>query len=135
MQLPATGYGLRYEYGMFKQSIVNGWQKENADNWLREADPWEIARPHEKVEVKLNCSFQVRGGQFRSDTGQAIELIRHSVRPSHSGLRGKDDQYVAACGLPRRRTISIFRSSAPETSSGSRGDSGSGVAYPCIVPE
>ena len=64
MQLPATGYGLRYEYGMFKQSMVNGWQKENADNWLRECDPWEIARPTEKVEVKLNCSIQVRGGQF-----------------------------------------------------------------------
>jgi len=48
MQLPATGYGLRYEYGMFKQSIVNGWQKENADNWLRKGDPWEVARPHEK---------------------------------------------------------------------------------------
>jgi starch phosphorylase len=64
MQLPATGYGLRYEYGMFKQSIANGWQKENADNWLRESDPWEIARPSERVEVKLNCSIQVRGGQF-----------------------------------------------------------------------
>ena len=64
MQLPATGYGLRYEYGMFRQSIANGWQKENADNWLRESDPWEIARPPEKVEVKLNCSIQVRGGQF-----------------------------------------------------------------------
>jgi starch phosphorylase len=64
MQLPATGYGLRYEYGMFKQSIANGWQKENADNWLREADPWEIARPPEKVKVKLNCSIKVRGGHF-----------------------------------------------------------------------
>jgi starch phosphorylase len=64
MQLPATGYGLRYEYGMFKQSIADGWQKENADNWLRERDPWEIARPSERVEVKLNCSIQVRGGQF-----------------------------------------------------------------------
>jgi starch phosphorylase len=64
MQLPATGYGLRYEYGMFKQSIVNGWQLESADNWLRDADPWEIARAHEKVEVKLNCSFKLRGGGF-----------------------------------------------------------------------
>src|SRR5215471_20693367 len=64
MQLPATGYGLRYEYGMFRQSFVNGWQQENPDNWLRDADPWEIARAHEKVEVKLNCSFKVRDGRL-----------------------------------------------------------------------
>jgi glycogen phosphorylase len=64
MQLPATGYGLRYEYGMFKQSIVDGWQKENPDNWLRDNDPWEVARPHEKVEVKLNVTFQLRAGNF-----------------------------------------------------------------------
>src|SRR5215471_5209085 len=35
MQLPAMGYGLRYEYGIFKQTIENGWQKEQPDNWLR----------------------------------------------------------------------------------------------------
>ena len=75
MQLPATGYGLRYEYGMFKQSIVNGWQQENADNWLRDTDPWEIARPHEKVEVKLNCSFQLRGGSFQVVPGRPSSLI------------------------------------------------------------
>ncbi len=75
MQLPATGYGLRYEYGMFKQSIANGWQQENADNWLRDTDPWEIARPHEKVEVKLNCSFQLRGGSFQVVRGEPSSLI------------------------------------------------------------
>ncbi len=64
MQLPATGYGLRYEYGMFRQSFVNGWQREDPDNWLRDGDPWEIARAHEKVEIKLNCSFKLRGGRF-----------------------------------------------------------------------
>ena len=75
MQLPATGYGLRYEYGMFKQSLVNGWQKENADNWLRKSDPWEVARPHEKVEVKLNCSFQLRAGSFQIIPGRPSTLI------------------------------------------------------------
>jgi starch phosphorylase len=75
MQLPATGYGLRYEYGMFKQSIVNGWQQESGDNWLRDTDPWEIARPHEKVEIKLNCTFQLRGGVLHAIPGRPSTLI------------------------------------------------------------
>ena len=64
MQLPATGYGLRYEYGMFRQSFVNGWQRENPDNWLRDGDPWEICRAHERVEIKMNVSFKLRDGHF-----------------------------------------------------------------------
>jgi starch phosphorylase len=44
MQLPAMGYGLRYEYGIFKQAIRDGWQGEQPDNWLRRPDPWEVAR-------------------------------------------------------------------------------------------
>jgi starch phosphorylase len=56
MQLPAMGYGLRYEYGMFRQSLARGWQREQPDNWLRRSDPWEVARSDEKVEVHLNCS-------------------------------------------------------------------------------
>jgi starch phosphorylase len=74
MQLPATGYGLRYEYGVFRQSIVNGWQKEKGDNWLRQSDPWEVPRPTETVEVKLNCSIQVRGGQFEVTPGRPSSL-------------------------------------------------------------
>src|SRR5271166_2639331 len=75
MHLPATGYGLRYEYGMFKQSIVDGWQKETADNWLRDDDPWEIARPHEKVEVKVNCTFHLRGGNIEVIENRPSTLI------------------------------------------------------------
>src|SRR5580658_9015397 len=75
MQLPATGYGLRYEYGMFKQTIVDGWQKENPDNWLRTPDPWEIARPNERVEIKLNCSFEVSGGSLQAIIGKPSNLI------------------------------------------------------------
>src|ERR1700732_2582023 len=62
MQLPAMGYGLRYEYGMFKQTIQDGWQREQPDNWLRRQDPWEVARPNETVEVKLNCTVEMHGG-------------------------------------------------------------------------
>src|SRR5229473_3546260 len=75
MQLPATGYGLRYEYGMFRQSFVNGWQREEPDNWLRDGDPWEIARPHEKVEIKLNCSFKVRDGHVVMIPNQLSSLF------------------------------------------------------------
>jgi starch phosphorylase len=75
MQLPAMGYGLRYEYGIFKQTIQDGWQLEKPDNWLRRQDPWEVARPHEKVEVKLNCSFEIRGGTLRAIPGRPSTLI------------------------------------------------------------
>ena len=75
LQFPAMGYGLRYEYGIFKQSIQNGWQMEQPDNWLRRQDPWEVARPHESVEVKLNCSFEVRSGELRVIPGRPSTLI------------------------------------------------------------
>ena len=75
MQLPAMGYGLRYEYGMFRQTIQDGWQREQPDNWLRRPDPWEVARPNDSVEVKLNCSFEVRGGNLRAIAGKPSSLI------------------------------------------------------------
>jgi glycogen phosphorylase len=75
MQLPAMGYGLRYEYGIFRQSIQNGWQEELPDNWLRSPDPWEVARPQEKVEVSLGCSFELSGGGLRPVPGRPSTLI------------------------------------------------------------
>ena len=56
MQIPAMGYGLRYEYGIFKQSIQHGWQHELPDNWLRRPDPWEVLVRTRPLDVKLNCS-------------------------------------------------------------------------------
>ena len=75
MQLPAMGYGLRYEYGIFKQTIQGGWQHEQPDNWLRRQDPWEVPRLNETVEVKLNCSFAMVGGQLRPVPGRPSALI------------------------------------------------------------
>jgi starch phosphorylase len=75
MQIPAMGYGLRYEYGIFKQSIQDGWQHELPDNWLRRPDPWEVPRPYDTVDVKLNCSFELRGGNLRAVIGYPSSLI------------------------------------------------------------
>jgi len=103
MQLPATGYDLRYEYGMFRQSIVDGWQKENADNWLRQSDPWEVVRPTERVEVKLNCSIQVRGGQFEVIPGRPSSLYGIPF-----------DRPVVGYGGKTINTLRLWAAAAPE---------------------
>jgi glycogen phosphorylase len=75
LRLPAMGYGLRYEYGMFRQAFRDGWQQEQPDNWLSRQDPWEVSRPNEKVEVSLNCSYEVRGGRLRAIVGKPSSLF------------------------------------------------------------
>jgi starch phosphorylase len=103
MQLPAIGYGLRYEYGMFKQSISNGWQQERPDNWLLRPDPWEVARPDEKVEIKLNCSFEVRGGGLHAIQGRPSSLIGVPY-----------DRPVAGYGGRTINTLRLWAASAPD---------------------
>ena len=102
MQIPAMGYGLRYEYGMFKQSINHGWQQESPDNWLRRPDPWEVARPNETVEVKLNCSFEIVGGILQVGRS-AIDLDRYSVRSTRSWLWRENHQHAPALGCSSTR--------------------------------
>ncbi len=75
LELPAMGYGLRYEYGIFKQKIENGWQQERPDNWLRYPDPWEVVRPHEQVEVKVGCTFAMHEGRMNLVPGTPSSII------------------------------------------------------------
>ena len=53
LAIPSIGYGIRYEYGIFNQSIRNGWQVEGTDKWLKSGNPWEIVRPERAFEVKF----------------------------------------------------------------------------------
>ena len=53
LEVPAIGYGIRYEYGIFDQEIRDGWQVEVSDKWLQFGNPWEIPRPEAAVEVKF----------------------------------------------------------------------------------
>ena len=68
--LPGMGYGLRYEHGIFRQTIRDGWQHEQPDHWLARPDPWEVVRFNEAVEVNLNCSFEIREGALRVVEGR-----------------------------------------------------------------
>ncbi len=103
MQLPAMGYGLRYEYGIFKQAIQNGWQQEMPDNWLRSPDPWEIARPNEKVEVSVGCSFELSGGSLRPVPGRPSTLIGIPF-----------DRPVIGYGGSTINTLRLWAAAAPE---------------------
>jgi glycogen phosphorylase len=62
--LPAIGYGLRYEYGIFRQEVAEGRQVEHPDHWLRHPDPWEVNRPRDAVDVGLNCGFKLKEGKL-----------------------------------------------------------------------
>src|SRR5215471_2073951 len=70
MQLPAMGYGLRYHYGIFRQQLQDGYQVATPDPWLYHPDPWEVAHPADTVDIKFNCSFEVRGGTLRAVIGR-----------------------------------------------------------------
>jgi len=103
LALPAMGYGLRYEYGIFRQSIKKGWQDEQPDHWLQRQDPWEVARPNEQVEVKLGCSFALREGR--------LELVPGIP----CSLRGIPfDRPVIGYGGKTVNTLRLWTASAPD---------------------
>jgi starch phosphorylase len=67
VEVPAIGYGIRYEFGIFDQTIQDGWQVEITDKWLRLGNPWEIARPEITHEVK----FGGRSEQYTDAEGHS----------------------------------------------------------------
>jgi starch phosphorylase len=75
LQIPAMGYGLRFEYGIFRQGIENGFQVETPDHWLAQPDPWEEARPREAVGVSVGCSFHLDKGVLHVTPGHTTHLL------------------------------------------------------------
>src|SRR5215469_16032520 len=61
LEVPAVGYGIRYEFGKFEQAIKNGWQVEVTDKWLRFGNPWEIVRP--EIYYQVNFGGHTEAGQ------------------------------------------------------------------------
>jgi starch phosphorylase len=104
LQYPAIGYGLRYEYGIFRQSIQNGWQREQPDTWLRNPDPWEIKRPGRQYVVPLNAQLELKGSTL-------------TLRRNHpSSLLGiAYDRPVVGYGAHCINTLRLWAAAAPET--------------------
>jgi starch phosphorylase len=84
LNLPAVGYGIRYEFGIFTQAIRDGYQVEIPDKWLSFGNPWEVARPDYRVCVKFGGHTEIyrdlRGGHHvRWVPGQTVMGIPHDV--------------------------------------------------------
>ncbi len=92
LQLPATGYGIRYDYGIFEQAIVDGFQKEKPDDWTRDGYPWELHRPEYTFPVRFqgevrqvrdpagNLRFSWEGGQIVKATAYDIPVPGYGNR-------------------------------------------------------
>ena len=104
LQYPAIGYGLRYEYGIFRQSIEGGRQVEHPDNWLHNVDPWEIVRPNKVYPVPLNATFELHGS--------ALKLQPN--RPSHL-LGIAHDRPVVGYGAHCINTLRLWAAAAPNS--------------------
>jgi starch phosphorylase len=107
LEVPALGYGIRYEFGIFHQEIIDGWQIEKTDKWLRFGNPWELVRPEWSVDVK-----------FGGSTEQYID--------EHNRLRIRWVPHKIVCGVPydtvilgyrtnTANTLRLWRSEAPES--------------------
>jgi starch phosphorylase len=107
LEVPAMGYGIRYEFGIFHQEIIDGWQIEKTDKWLRYGNPWELVRPEWSVDVK-----------FGGSTEQYID--------EHDRLRVRWVPHKIVTGVPydtlilgyrtnTANTLRLWRSEAPES--------------------
>ena len=104
LEIPAIGYGLRYDFGIFRQEIVNGHQAEQPDPWLNRPDPWEVARPNETASVPLGSSFEVQGGQIVVRRGLATHLLGVPY-----------DRPVVGYGGQTVNTLRLWKAATPST--------------------
>ncbi|RLW51753.1 MAG: glycogen phosphorylase [gamma proteobacterium symbiont of Stewartia floridana] len=79
LQLPVRGYGLRYEYGMFRQHIANGQQIEDPDHWLRDGNPWELERPEYTQQIKFCGRTEHINGRVRWVDTQDVLAVPYDL--------------------------------------------------------
>lgn len=107
LEIPSLGYGIRYEFGIFQQEIVDGWQAEKTDKWLRFGNPWEVVRPEWAVEVKLGGYTQ----RFTDERGRTrVRWVPHKI------VNGVPyDTPILGYRVHTANTLRLWRAEAPES--------------------
>ena len=107
LQIPAIGYGIRYEFGIFDQRIEDGWQVEVTDKWLLQGNPWELARP----KLTFDVAFGGRTEHYRNAQG------RHCVRwiPERVVRGVAYDTPIMGYGVSNVNLLRLWKSEAPES--------------------
>jgi len=123
-QIPAIGYGIRYEFGIFDQEIRDGWQVEKTDKWLRKGNPWESARP--ELSVKVN--FGGHTESYNDSEGRRY----FSWKPDYMVTGIPYDTPIMGYNVPSCNFLRLWRSEAEESfdfSSFNQGDYYKAVDY------
>ncbi len=107
LEIPSVGYGIRYEFGIFAQEIVNGWQEEKTDKWLRYGNPWEIQRPEWAVEVNL--------GGYTETYADAHDLTRVRWIPGWTVLGTPYDTPILGYHNNTANTLRLWKAEATES--------------------
>jgi starch phosphorylase len=110
LELPSWGYGMRYEYGMFAQSIINGGQVEHPDSWLIDGTPWEFPRPGTHFIVNFGGTAEHHGEWAEWNAAEAVEGRAYDfVIPGH-GTKRVSTLRLWKAGAPAQIDLNAFNS-------------------------
>ena len=108
LDIPALGYGIRYEFGIFRQSFRDGWQVESPDEWLTYGNPWEFAQPDDMVEVQFGGYTE----RYHDDQGRLrvrwIGTQKVMGEPYHTLVPGYETKTINMLRLWRARATKEF---------------------------
>jgi starch phosphorylase len=108
LDIPAVGYGIRYEFGIFRQRFEDGWQVESPDNWLHYGNPWEFAQPDDMVEVRFGGYTE---GYVDDEGNYRVRWVASDTvfgEPYHTLVPGYGTETTNMLRLWRARATSEF---------------------------
>jgi len=121
LSLPVIGYGIRYEYGMFRQEIENGYQVEEPDHWLRDDNPWELERPEYTQVIKFGGRVEIMSNHNRKPHAVWVDTSDVLAIPYDVPISGYKNNTVNTLRLWSSTATNVF--SLDDFNAGSYSDS------------